>query len=207
MIAVIKNIADSCGQSSIGPTGILAILTFLLAFIVAFIGYQQFLLAREKFKLDLFDRRFAVYKATQTFITEVINVNANTAKDAGKWIGQYQRDAGTAKFLFDDELFNYLHNILAKGCLVVHTKVLGMSRIRQCWDYWLDTARASKDANDMFCFIAMIVPSLEELKIWYEKRGFKLFPVKNLPYPWAWYPNAPQEWLKSNPNLIEHDAQ
>lgn len=38
-------------------------------------------------------------------------------------------------------------------------------------------------------------PSLEELKAWYQKRGFKLFPGGDPEFPWAWYPDAPKDWL------------
>jgi hypothetical protein len=38
-----------------------AFLTFAVAAIVALITYKQFRLEREKFKLDLFDKRFAVF--------------------------------------------------------------------------------------------------------------------------------------------------
>lgn len=49
-----------------------AIMTFLIpsliALAVAFISFQQFLLAREKFKLDLFEKRMAIYNAVYTYL-------------------------------------------------------------------------------------------------------------------------------------------
>jgi len=44
----------------------------LVAAAVAYIAYRQYSLAREKFKLDMFEKRFAVYKATQRFLTVIL---------------------------------------------------------------------------------------------------------------------------------------
>ena len=62
------------------PTGMLCIpfreplialpyLTLLVAATVAWIGYQQYALGKARFKLDLFEKRFAVYKATEKFLS------------------------------------------------------------------------------------------------------------------------------------------
>lgn len=44
----------------------------LVAAIVAWTNYQQHLLTKEKFKLDLFEKRFAVYKGVQRFLTHIL---------------------------------------------------------------------------------------------------------------------------------------
>ena len=89
--------------------------TLLVAIIVAFIGAQQFFLSRERFRLDLFDRRFAIFKATQIFLNKVILVNRNNAKDASEWINQFQRDIQESIFLFDEPLYKYLNDLFMRG--------------------------------------------------------------------------------------------
>ena len=51
---------------------ILSAITVLIGIFVAFVGYQQFKINREKFKLDLFEKRFAVYKGAQVFLSYVM---------------------------------------------------------------------------------------------------------------------------------------
>jgi hypothetical protein len=46
-------------------------------------------------------------------------------------------------------------------------------------------------------------PTLEELKEWYPRRGFKLFPGGDPKFPWAWYPDAPKDWLAVASELVK----
>ena len=48
------------------------LLTILLAGFAAYIAFQQFRLGREKFKLDLFEKRFAVFDATRKFLSTIL---------------------------------------------------------------------------------------------------------------------------------------
>jgi hypothetical protein len=89
--------------------------TLSIAIIVAFITIQQFLLARERFKLDLFDRRFGIYRATQVFLDEILKLNRDNAKDASKWLLQYSKDVQAAIFLFDEPLYKYLNELWKLG--------------------------------------------------------------------------------------------
>jgi len=43
-------------------------LTFLVALFVALIGYQQYRINLEKFRLDLFEKRFSVFVATRKLL-------------------------------------------------------------------------------------------------------------------------------------------
>lgn len=52
-------------------TAIFGILTLINAGIVPYMICQQFRLSKEKLKLDLFERRFAVYKGVQIFLTGI----------------------------------------------------------------------------------------------------------------------------------------
>ncbi|HEX3625232.1 MAG TPA: hypothetical protein VH280_07395 [Verrucomicrobiae bacterium] len=45
-------------------------------------------------------------------------------------------------------------------------------------------------------------PTLEELKGWYQRRGFRLFPGGDPEFPWAWYPDAPKDWLAVASELV-----
>ena len=73
--------------------------------------YQQHVLAREKFKLDLFEKRFAVYKATQKFLVTIMK-NPNIGWDDPVTFLQETQDA---VFLFGQEIVNYLDSLYNKA--------------------------------------------------------------------------------------------
>jgi hypothetical protein len=94
-----------------------AYLTFTVAVIVAWVGFQQYLLAREKFKLDLFEKRFAVYKATQKFL-----VSLGSSEFGYDNTVQFLRDTQDAVFLFDQEIVDYLDTLYKKANTAIGVK-------------------------------------------------------------------------------------
>jgi hypothetical protein len=92
-----------------------AYLTAVTAAIVAWVGYEQFRLARERLKLDLFEKRFVVYKAAQRVLSAVLRDAAVGSPD----LLEYRRDSQDAAFLFGQEIVDYLatldHRILKLG--------------------------------------------------------------------------------------------
>jgi hypothetical protein len=64
---------------------VLSGITLIIGAFVAFVGYQQYLVNRERFKLDLFEKRFAVYKVYRSFF--------RTGDDIPNYIGQIDRAA------------------------------------------------------------------------------------------------------------------
>ncbi|HUX02851.1 MAG: hypothetical protein WBD63_01545 [Phycisphaerae bacterium] len=79
----------------------------LIAFAVVCIAYWQHRLAREKFKLDMFEKRFAVYKATQRFLTIIFQ---DGRVDLEK-LFDFRRDTQDATFLFGQEIPAYLKRL------------------------------------------------------------------------------------------------
>ena len=96
----------------------LSIIATLVAAIVAWTGYQQHLLAKEKFKLCLFENRFAVYKGIQIFLTHIF-MKAKVDMDK---LFEFRRDTQDAMFLFDDAISTYIKEIDHKA-LDLHTTV------------------------------------------------------------------------------------
>jgi len=89
----------------------ITILSALTAVTVAYIALQQFLLAREKFKLDLFEKRFAVFKAVEKFINEAI-ANRTVSMEV---LQQFDRETQTASFLFDNDIVTLIGEIRTKA--------------------------------------------------------------------------------------------
>jgi len=83
----------------------------LVAAIVAWTNYQQHLLTKEKFKLDLFEKRFAVYKGVQRFLTHILTEGK---LDLNK-LFEFRRDTQDAVFLFSEDIPKYLGSIDRKA--------------------------------------------------------------------------------------------
>ena len=77
-------------------TYVLICCNLLIAGAVALIAYRQYRLAGERFKLDMFEKRFAVYKAAQRFLTVIFR---DAKVDLDK-LFDFRRDTQDATFLF-----------------------------------------------------------------------------------------------------------
>jgi hypothetical protein len=75
------------------------LLTAFIALIVAFISLLQWITARQKVVLDLFDQRFAVYEELHGVIGRYGSQGPNL-----KDIGRFTQAANRAQFLFGSEV-------------------------------------------------------------------------------------------------------
>ena len=82
--------------------------TVVLAVFAAYIAYQQYQLGRERFKLDLFEKRFAVFAGTRRFLTHILE--DGNLKDY-KYLWEYRAAIGEAEFLFEADITAYLEDI------------------------------------------------------------------------------------------------
>jgi hypothetical protein len=113
---------------------VLSFITISIGAFVAFIGYQQFQVNREKFKLDLFEKRFAVYKGVQVFLSYVMR---DAKVDLEKFY-EFRASTQDAIFLFADDVQKFLQSI-DKKALELHRrqaelehKPVGEARSRLC---------------------------------------------------------------------------
>lgn len=83
----------------------------LMMVIVAWTNYRQHLLSKEKFKLDMFEKRFAVYKATQRFLTKIMQAAKVEVDD----VFEFRRGTQDATFLFKRDIEEYIRKIDAKS--------------------------------------------------------------------------------------------
>ena len=92
-----------------------ALLTPTIALIAVGIGLAQWWTSRNKLRLDLFDRRWAVYVATRELLTEMIT-QGKTSPDAEQ---RFLHGIRGAAWLFDDEVNGYLtRNLWGKVTLL-----------------------------------------------------------------------------------------
>jgi hypothetical protein len=91
------------------PTTLLSYITTVTALAVCIISYQNWRVSRDKLKLDLYNRRFAVYVCALDCIQDVFTYNPETEKRILLLI----RSTRESLFLFDkkDRVFENLQNL------------------------------------------------------------------------------------------------
>ena len=81
--------------------------TVAVGVVAAYIAFQQFWLARERLRLDLFEKRFAVFAAVRRFLSLILQ--GASVKMDDFW--QYRAGVAEASFLFDEDITDYLGEI------------------------------------------------------------------------------------------------
>jgi len=90
--------------------------TGLLVAIVTWTGVQQHKLGKDKFKLDMFEKRFAVYKGVQEFLTIILQ----EAKFDLNQLFEFRRKTQDSTFLFGKDIPEYIDGI-DKKALKMHS--------------------------------------------------------------------------------------
>ncbi len=95
------------------------LLTPLIAIFGAYIAWQQWNLGRSKLKLELFDRRFALYKAIQHPVLHVLHTGSMDDKTYFK----FRSEIGDAKWMLNEEIYKYADDDLTTKLADLLTKV------------------------------------------------------------------------------------
>lgn len=89
----------------------LTIITTLIALIVAFVALQQFFLAQERFKLDLFEKRLAIYKTVEKFLEDAFTYRTVSSER----MQTFHNDTQMAVFLFGQDIVDFLKKLRTMG--------------------------------------------------------------------------------------------
>ena len=89
-------------QSFLSP-----IATLIVGSAVAIIAWQQWRVARDKLRLDLFDRRYKVFEATRKFLTMTVK----KARFDDAQLFEFCAGIADAEFLFGNDVVDYLAQI------------------------------------------------------------------------------------------------
>jgi hypothetical protein len=97
----------------------LPIATFALSVAVVCVAWAQWRVARNKLRLDLFDRRWQIYAATSKFV-DAIN---NDPENVGSYLNDFNAGTSNAEFLFDSDVVNYIQLVRTRAVdmLTAHT--------------------------------------------------------------------------------------
>jgi len=89
----------------------LAVAPFLGIVVAVAVGLMQYYLQREKLKLDLFDRRFAVYMGVRDFLSEAIAPPYLQTMTFTEAYLQFQKLKRPARFLFGSDVAEYFRAV------------------------------------------------------------------------------------------------
>jgi len=137
-----------CIFTATKPEYIFTTITIMIGVFVAYTAYNQYRLSKEKFKLDMFDKRYGVYKNTQVFLTKILR----DAKIEMEDIFEFRAGTQDSVFLFKEDIPNYLKNI--------DNKALDFWRIHKS----LGGVPKSKMANEQSKLLKCFANQLLELK-------------------------------------------
>jgi len=127
------------------------IATLFIAFFVAWIAYQQYVINREKLRLDLFEKRFRVYQHARDFLSRISSRGAFENDD----VAQFQINTAESVFLFPDtRIQTFLQEI--------RKRAIGL-------EYYNDAMR-SPDRNER----SKAAPNVLEIKKWLDARSDEL---------------------------------
>ena len=96
-----------------------ALLTPVIALVVGYVAWQQWRTNQKRLKLELFDRRYAVYQAARNLIL-VVSGKAGASDDDALKFRLKTRDS---EFFLNDELTLYLNEM--------YTKVIEISALKR----------------------------------------------------------------------------
>jgi len=91
--------------------GLSAALTPLIAAVTTYIAYQQWLTNKRRLAHELYERRFAIFKAVKTLYGEI--GDAGTAKYG--MVMRFYAATGEAEFLFGDDIRRHLEELYERG--------------------------------------------------------------------------------------------
>lgn len=97
-------------------TALSALLTPLIAALAVYIAWQQSRTSTSKLKLDLFDRRFAIYEAASDFLGTM-----RSGKISGQALFDFLRKTSQARFLLNGEIADYFYEELYSRALDLQT--------------------------------------------------------------------------------------
>lgn len=94
-----------------------ALLTPLIAILVAYIAWQQYRVQYRAFSGQMYERRYTVFKAFMSFLADIMREGKVTYQR----LGQFYAEASEADFLFDSEVQSLREELYKRGIELVTT--------------------------------------------------------------------------------------
>lgn len=84
-----------------------ALIPIALAALGSYIAIQQYRTNRQKLKIELFEKRYAIYEAVREYMGAIVRKRYPTEKEQK----QFLVETKGASFLFDDEIMKFIEEV------------------------------------------------------------------------------------------------
>jgi hypothetical protein len=88
----------------------LTIVTLINALLVIIVAIRQYKLSKDRFKFDLFEKRYAIYKAVQTFLIKIRDQKVGMYE-----IDEFKYKTQDSAFLFENDITVYVKELASKA--------------------------------------------------------------------------------------------
>ncbi len=92
------------------------LLTPIIAIIALYIAYQQYLINKRKLRLDLYEKRFIIFKETKNFLLKIIQDEKIATTELQIFIFSTKE----SRFLFENDISNLIENIVKNSKELSH---------------------------------------------------------------------------------------
>src|SRR5690242_8582931 len=92
------------------------LLTPLIALIAVYIAYQQYKVNQRKLNLDLYEKRFRIYKVLKELLGRMMTQGKIEMKD----LADIDYDIKDSIFLFEDDISKYIEEVKKKSIRLTH---------------------------------------------------------------------------------------
>lgn len=87
------------------------LLTPLIAIITLYIAWQQYMINKRKYKLDLYEKRLQIYGEVKKILGAVMGSTTVSDINLMKFIAEFITSTSEADFLFDQEITTFIKDI------------------------------------------------------------------------------------------------
>lgn len=94
-----------------------ALLVPAIAVLGVYIAYQQYRINEQRLRHETYDRRLAVYKAVQKYLSEILRDGRTTYERAS----EFYSEASEATFLFDSSVQEWIDEIFQQSVKFINT--------------------------------------------------------------------------------------
>ncbi len=99
---------------------LILIFPVIISCLVAFVAWQQWQVAQNKLRLDLFDRRYKVFEAARKFVSQIISNGKFNDRD----LMEFNVGTSDTKFLFGSDVVGYLEKLRENAIDIRHHQKL-----------------------------------------------------------------------------------
>ncbi len=137
------------------------LLTPMIAILAVYIAYQQYLNGKKKLKLELYEKRYFIFKGTKKILLQ-INLDAKIEITE---LGKFKNISNESKFLFNKDITDYFSELSENAMKLSHlTEDLNKIKI-----YPVHSVERNKEVENRHKLITWFTNEYENIEYRFEK--------------------------------------